>query len=361
MPRVGIRENVSGSMSKRHLEGATTEARAKARKQLGTLKQLTVQPVTRARYDHALEEFFAYLKEVKQPLPHTAKELDLVVSDYIEHLWASGAGRSCGSNVLAALQDSQPHSKGKLPQSWRLMKTWVVHEIPNRAPPLPLELLEAMVGYSLFKQQPLFALSLLVGFFGLLRTVEILAIQSNHISVSSAKGPAVISLGLTKSGKRQGAAESVTIYVEDVCRRLYQWKMVAPKTGCLTPAPHVWRKQFSDTLVALKFDALDFRPYSLRRGGSTHFFRQHSSLDKLLLLGRWQSAKTARVYVNEGLAVQAELVMTWDPFSRNLRKQYLQSLTSPLPKLESTPKKVQARGNWKGQKKQKRKARKRNN
>ena len=99
-------------MPKRHLEGATQEARAQARKQLGTLKQLTVQPVTRARYDQALGEFFQFLKDVRKPLPPSARELDLLVSDYLEHLWATGKGRSCGSNTLAALQDSQPHLKG---------------------------------------------------------------------------------------------------------------------------------------------------------------------------------------------------------------------------------------------------------
>ena len=103
-------------------------------------------------------------------MPTSAKQLDLVVSEYLEYLWAKGDGRTEGSNVLAALQDNQPHLKGKLLQGWRLMKAWVVNDIPNRAPPLSLECLEIMVGYSLFKQRPQFALSLLVGFFGLLRT-----------------------------------------------------------------------------------------------------------------------------------------------------------------------------------------------
>ena len=83
---------------------------------------------------------------------------------------------------------------------------------------MPLEILEVVVGYSIFKQQHLFALSLLVGFHGLLRMGEILNISASHVSVASPKGPAVISLGLTKGGKRQGAAEShlvQKIYVED--------------------------------------------------------------------------------------------------------------------------------------------------
>ena len=71
-----------------------------------------------------------------------------------------------------------------------------------------------------------------------------------------------------------------------------------------------------------------------------------------MVVGRWQASKTARLYVNEGLAVLAELSLTWNPFSRNLRQQYLRSLTVPLPKLEVTPKTVQSRGTWKGKKKQ---------
>ena len=98
-------------MPKRHLEAATPEARARARRKLGTLKQLTVQPVTRKCYDQSLQDVFAYLKEQKLVLPHTSRDLDLVLSDYVEHLWATAAGRSSESNVIAALQDSQPHLK----------------------------------------------------------------------------------------------------------------------------------------------------------------------------------------------------------------------------------------------------------
>ena len=86
------------------------------RRQLGTLKQLTVQPTTCARYNQSLNDFFEYLKDARQVLPPSSTALDLVVSDYLEFLWAKGAGRTEGSNVLAALQDAQPHLKGKLLQ-----------------------------------------------------------------------------------------------------------------------------------------------------------------------------------------------------------------------------------------------------
>ena len=334
-------------MPKRHLEAATEGERAIQRRKLGSLKSLTVQPVTRARYQQSREMFYEWLRAENLLLPHSPFQLDMVVSDYLEFLWAQGKGRTTGSNLLASLQDAQPHLKGKLKSSWRLMKTWVTHKIPNRTPPLSLDVLHLLVGYALFKEQPLFALSLLLAFHGLLRTGELLSVQAKDVSISKAKGPAVISLGLTKAGKRQGAAESVTLHSEDVCRRLHQWVKQAPGNTFLCGQPHQWRKQFSFILEALKLDQFQYRPYSLRRGGATHYFQTYGSFDKLLVLGRWQAASTARIYVNEGLSVLTSLKIPWNPFLRNLRSQYMRCLTQPLAKLVSTKKPSQKRGKWK--------------
>ena len=147
--------------------------------------------------------------------------------------------------------------------------------------------------------------------------------------------------------KRQGAAESITIHSEDVCRRLFQWKKQAAGNSLLTGPSHRWRKTFNDVLEAVGFHHIDYRPYSLRRGGATHHFSLHGRFDSLLILGRWQAAATARLYINEGLATLAELSLPWTRFSKNLRSQYLTSLTKPLAKLELTKKPSQSRGRWK--------------
>ena len=331
-------------MPKRLFEGKTQEERANNRKRLGSLKELTVQPTTKARYARAREDFYAYLKDHNLSLPRSAILLDSVVSDYLEFLWAEGFGRSNASNILAGLQDAQPQLRGKLLESWRLLKTWSTHEIPNRAPPLPLEVLHAMVGCALFKEKPTLALSFLLAFHGLLRTGELLALKCSQVHISSPKGPAVISLGLTKGGKRQGAAESVTVYMEDICRRLFQWTRHVPVGASLTGPAHKWRKDFAAILATLGFSEWDFRPYSLRRGGATHLFSLQGSFDKLLITGRWQSAKTAKLYLNQGLAVLAELKLPWTRFSRSFVSEYSRSLTHPLPSLEPVPKSAQSRG-----------------
>ena len=334
------------SMPKRHLEAPTEEGRAKARKALGRLKDLTVQPVTRARYVQARESFYGWLHDENLVLPTSAFHLDSVVSDYLGFLWASGKGRSTGSNILAALQDAQPHLRGKLKQSWRLMKAWVANEIPNRAPPMPLDVLHVMVGHALFKKEVDFALSLLLAFHGLLRTGELLNVKARHVSVSSPKGLAVLSLGLTKSGKRQGAAENVTIHGEDICRRLYAWKKDVSQDTFLAGTAYMWRKKFADTLQAVHFQDFDFRPYSLPRGGATYYFQLTGSFDKLLTLGRWVAISTARIYVNDGLAILAEITLPWTPSNRNFRSQYLKSFTQPLSPVARTKRASNPRGRW---------------
>eukprot|EP00435_Cladocopium_sp_Y103_P065369 s173_g27.t1 len=295
------------ALSKKRLEGRNPQERQKVRKQMGTLKQLTIQPKTRQRYDRAKSKFYAFLHQNKVELPRERSVMDSLLCDYLEHLWASGEGRALASDTLASLQDTSPKLRGSIPGAWRLLKTWQVNEIPCRAPPLPERVLQALVGYFIFKHQPQMALSLLLGFYSMLRTGELLGVRARDVTVDVSHGNAVVSLGFTKGGKRTGAAESVTVTVSEVIRRLSQWKKHVSPGSNLTPPPHTWRKNFAAALSALHLEKWEFRPYSLRRGGATFWFAQHGSLDRILLQGRWMAAKTARTYLNEGLAVLTEI------------------------------------------------------
>ena len=292
-----------GKKKAKVLEGRTQAERIKVRKNLGSLKSLTVQPNTKKRYRDALNNFFAFLKSENLVLPKKRDDMDPLVSDYVEHLWSTGCSRAESSNFLAGLQDFDPKLKHHLPGAWRLMKTWTVQETPNRAPPLSEKVLHAMVGWSRFHGHHSFGLSLLVGFYAMLRTGELLALQARHIQMSSRVSPAVLSLGLTKSGKRQGAAESVTLGELSVLKALWHRKHNVSGHTFLTSKPHQWRQLFNSCLEGLKIQQWDFRPYSLRRGGATFFFIKHGSLDRILVHGRWTAVRTARIYINSGLAM----------------------------------------------------------
>lgn len=112
---------------KRLLEAVKPEDRAKQRQKLGTLRELTVQPTTRARYNKATDAFLAFLKTEHLELPRKKKDMDPLVCDYLEHLWASGAGRAQASDTLAGLQDLQPNLKSHLPGAWRA-PAYVAHQ-----------------------------------------------------------------------------------------------------------------------------------------------------------------------------------------------------------------------------------------
>ena len=200
---------------------------------------------------------------------------------------------------LAALQDHDPNLKKKLPGSWRLMKAWNTAEIPNRAPPLTLTCSMLYVVGVCSKTVLTFGLSLRVAFFGLLRTGELLSVRARDVYLTGPpKGPAVISLGLTKSGARQGAAESVTIHDSSVLPGLYQWKCQANHTDFLTVKPHAWRRLFNrKPLRALSSRTICLPPVLPPKGGATFFFQHHGSFDRLLIQGRWGAAKTARIYL----------------------------------------------------------------
>ena len=296
-----------GKKNTKVVEARTKEERKKVRKSLGTLKSLTVQPQTKARYKDALDKFFQFLSREGLALPKRKDDLDDLVGDYLEYLWSEGEGRSSGSNVLAALQDFDPKLKGHLPSSWRLMKTWTTQEVPNRAPPLPESVIHAMAGWAFFNEHFGFGLSLLVSFYTMLHTGELLSLQAWNVHMTSPREPAVISLGLTKSGKRQGAAESVTLSELKVLKLLWYWKSrVSPHTF-LTAKPHVWRDLFSECISKLGLAHWGFRPYSLRRGGAAFWFVKLGSLDRILIMGRWSAVKTAKIYINSGLALLADL------------------------------------------------------
>ena len=285
------------------LEGKTQQDRQKVRKEMGSLKSLTLQPRTRVRYDKAKDKFYAFLDRNHLEIPRRKSDMDGILCEYLEHLWSTGEGRALASDALASLQDASPSLRGSIPGAWRLLKTWHTHEIPCRAPPFPEKILKSLVGYFIFHKQPEMALSLLLGFYAMLRTGEVLGVRNKDVTINESGTTAVLALGYTKGGKRTGAAEIVTVQVSEVVRRLHQWKRSTTPGAFLTPPAHTWRKMFSDAVSSMTLDAWNFRPYSLRRGGATFWFSQHGSLDRILLQGRWMAAQTARVYLNEGLAV----------------------------------------------------------
>ena len=133
-----------------------------------------------------------------------------------------------------------------------MLKTWSPNEVPNRAPPLPEHVLHAMVGWSFFHEQYSFGVSLMLGYYAMLRTGELLGLKAAHLLCEKGQPKIIVSLGLTKGGKRQGAAESCVVGYDKVVKLVQQWKAIASPTTGFTPNPARWRTLFNEALVSLK-------------------------------------------------------------------------------------------------------------
>ena len=244
------------------LEGAEVSDRAKQRQELGRLSDLTVQPATRKRYRKATDAFFSFLRTERLGIPTRRDQFDLLLCDYLEHLWSTGIGRGQANDTVAGLQDLQPNLRHHLPGAWRLLKTWAINEVPNRAPPLPEQVVHAMAGWGFFHGHNSFAVSLLIGFYTMLRSGELLGLRSSHVLCAPKDRQVLISLGLTKGGKRQGAAESVILGIESGVAVTQHWKRLTSANTPLARSPATWRSLFSQSLSALGLEKFQFRPYS---------------------------------------------------------------------------------------------------
>ena len=64
---------------------------------------------------------------------------------------------------------------------------------------------------------------------------------------------------------------------------------------------------FAQALAVLGLGHMGFRPYSLRRGGATAYYRATRNMPATIERGRWSTARVARIYINDGLAKEVEI------------------------------------------------------
>ena len=290
--------------------------RKRQRADLGRLSSLVVTPRTETRYSKAVKEVFYFMKEEGIPLPDSHDDLDRVLSQYIEHLWEGGEGRSEASNAVAGLQHFLPNLRKNLPSSWRLLGAWQRSELPCRAPPLTWETLCSICGVFVSQGHTGAAIALCVAFDGMLRTGEMLDVKASDVVISADSLTAVVSLGLTKGGKRRGVEETVVLDDPLVVSLLTVLLMSRKGGQKLIPLSQAkFRHLFAEALKKLDLEEIGFKPYSIRRGGATWYLNATGSMSKVCVKGRWSSEKCARIYVNDGLTTLAKLA-----FSRKANK-----------------------------------------
>ena len=148
-------------------------------------------------------------------------------------------------------------------------------------------------------------------FNAFLRASELLGAQATQLTFSRDGIWAVLQLPETTGTARLGAIESVALADRGLVPAL--------QSACagLRPGDRLLRRQPArfricvDALIEeLSLASHGFKPYSLRRHGATHFFRETGSLDMTADRGRWRDTRTARIYVNTDLSAVLDHTFT---------------------------------------------------
>ena len=124
----------------------------------------------------------------------------------------------------------------------------------------------------------------------------------------------IVSLPASKGKSRHNSKESVTIEDKALLLLLLLLKeMVIDKREQNLYRVPIWtgtgtafRKALEKLFVFFQVQHLQFRGYSLRRGGATAFYAQTGNMERMR--GRWASVAVARLYLCDALSQLPVLV-----------------------------------------------------
>ena len=264
------------------------------------LEDAALSPQTQQRYYLALRMLLPFIEKANNP-----EQLDDQACKWIRIMWKTGESLVHIADGLCAMHFFQPWTKRKVPHAWKLYSIWRRIEIPSRAPPLTLRLVRSMSAYELERGNHEMSTLLILSFHCLLRTGEALQLTSDDFALGNDTG--ICSLKFSKTGKRNAAHEAISITDPIVLESvrsllLVRWQQSLPTLPLWSGSKSAFRIRFKKLCDKFGIQSHQFRPYSLRRGGATHWFQKTKSMESTLIRGRWESSRVAKIYISDGLS-----------------------------------------------------------
>ena len=118
-------------------------------------------------------------------LPHT-KELDLRVSELLEHMWLDDEPLTYAGRLMSGLKRFVPQLRWRLPQAKQYFSNWQSIHVTGQAARFPPAVIMAYAGLAVATKQYSLAALLLVGYLAFLRTGEIVSLTASKVAVHAA-------------------------------------------------------------------------------------------------------------------------------------------------------------------------------
>jgi integrase len=268
----------------------------------------TVAPKTLQQYKTNVHSFLQWCADNDEAATSYDDIDDLMVA-YFHHLYETGCGPSRASNTLNGLVCLQPRFKDKLATARRALKGWQKQTPSKSYPPLTWELAVLMAVQLLRQGKRREGIGLLLAFDCFLRVSELCGLRRSDVAddqdkrVSGEHKGMLIRLASTKTGPNKWVRvldPSVRQLVRDLVDETKSGDMLFPfSTG-------VFRRSFKAVAAELGLSAL-YVPHSLRHGGATRYYHVLGmTIEGVLERGRWASTKSARRYIQAGVAMLLE-------------------------------------------------------
>jgi len=275
------------------------------------LGEWAVTPATLKRYRDQVLSFVQW-QRANGEFAVSESDMDDVLLAYIHDLYEGGRGKSVASHTLYGIYTFMPELKGCLPRSQQAVRGWNKRVVGRSYPPLTWELASALAVQ--LARDPLHrrhAVGVLLSFDCLLRVGELVQLRREDIAHAHDqrlgtgggryRGPGtILRIQQAKTGKNQW----VTVRDPQVIRMLLELRAMTKPGALLFPfSTASFRAVFKRGCADLKLSSL-YVPHSLRHGGATRYRHVLGwSMENVIERGRWASAKSARIYIQAGVAL----------------------------------------------------------
>jgi len=238
----------------------------------------------------------------------SAEALDDLLEQYAQACFNSGRSLHDFKETINAVVDLRPRLRGCLPAAWDSAWEWRARQPGLNRIAMPPSVVRAMAVVALHWGWTDLAALILIGFLGMLRPIELLALTVQDATfTTSSRGLELLFVFIGSPKTRRLAARRQHVRIDDqlVVSALRRWWPCADGAA----EQHLFlgtRGDFSLMFVALLRElGLDtapgerLTPACLRPGGATWLFHETDSPDLVRFRGRWLSTRMLEIYIQE--------------------------------------------------------------
>ena len=274
--------------------------RSRKRAAVGSLKSSLIKPATLKAYQFSLQLFYLWLAFWSLSWPSDRDELDMLVSQFAEAAWEEGESRATFACLVSGISYLVPSLRNSLFGSKRLITAWDKSEVVARSFPINNDMACALAGSALSWNWCLIAFTIIIGYSGMFRVMELLSLTAGSLTGTLADASVTLVLRDTKTSSRKQTTETVTITDPKAATAL-----ILLADGKLPGdllfyglSPKRLRAALRSLSISLDLQDLLITPHSFRRGRATQRFRETGSFHVVAEEGRWDSLTTCRKYVD---------------------------------------------------------------